>query len=296
VKNEFKYVFLQVAKKNRIFEIIKMLENKENKALIDVEKVIKEKNPKLFKILPKFLISYLKKIVHQDELNDEVEKNKDKFGIDFAKAVIEDFNIKINIKNIEKLPKDGRYILASNHPLGGIDALTLITAVGTKRQDMKFVVNDILMHLTNLKNIFLAVNKHGSTTYDNIKKLEDVFAGDELVIIFPAGLVSRKRFGKIKDLEWKKTFIAKAKKHKRDIIPVFVDGRNSNFFYNLAKIRSKLGLKSNLEMLYLPDEMFKQKNKTINITFGDVIEYSTFDKSKNDAHWANYVKEKVYSL
>ena len=131
---------------------------------------------------------------------------------------------------------------------------------------------------------------------DSIKKLEEVFASDELIMIFPAGLVSRKRRGRIKDLEWKKTFISKAKKHKRNIIPVHIDGKNSNFFYNLANFRGIFGIKANLEMLYLPDEMFRQKNKTITITFGDAIDYNSLDKSKNDNEWAKYIKEKVYEL
>lgn len=273
-----------------------MQENQKTKALIDVKKVLREKNPKLYKILPKFLISYLRRIIHEDELNFEVEKNKDKYGIDFASAILEDFKIKVEIRNLDKLPKDGRFVIASNHPLGGLDAMALIKSVSQVRTDLKFVVNDILMHLTNLKNIFLAVNKHGSTSIDSIKKLEEVFASDELVMIFPAGLVSRKRRGRIKDLEWKKTFITKAKKHKRNIIPVHIDGKNSNFFYNLANFRGVFGIKANLEMLYLPDEMFKQKNKTIIITFGDAIDYNTLDKSKSDNEWAKYIKEKVYEL
>lgn len=273
-----------------------MQENQKTKALIDVKKVLREKNPKLYKILPKFLISYLRRIIHEDEINFEVEKNKDKYGIDFASAILDDFKVRVEVKNLDKLPKDGRFIIASNHPLGGLDAMALIKSVGQVRTDLKFVVNDILMHLTNLKNIFLAVNKHGSTSMDSIKKLEEVFASDELIMIFPAGLVSRKRRGRIKDLEWKKTFISKAKKHKRNIIPVHIDGKNSNFFYNLANFRGIFGIKANLEMLYLPDEMFRQKNKTITITFGDAIDYNSLDKSKSDNEWAKYIKEKVYEL
>lgn len=273
-----------------------MEENQKTKALIDVKKVLREKNPKLYKILPKYLISYLRRIIHEDEINFEVEKNKDKYGIDFASAILDDFKVRVEVKNLDKLPKDGRFIIASNHPLGGLDAMALIKSVGQVRTDLKFVVNDILMHLTNLKNIFLAVNKHGSTSMDSIKKLEEVFASDELIMIFPAGLVSRKRRGRIKDLEWKKTFISKAKKHKRNIIPVHIDGKNSNFFYNLANFRGIFGIKANLEMLYLPDEMFRQKNKTITITFGDAIDYNSLDKSKNDNEWAKYIKEKVYEL
>jgi putative hemolysin len=98
------------------------------------------------------------------------------------------------------------------------------------------------------------------------------------------------------DLQWKKTFITKARKYKRDIIPVYISGRNSGFFYNLASWRRKLGIRANIEMLYLVDEMAKQKGKSIKISFGQPIPYTTFDRSKTDVQWAEYVKNKVYSI
>jgi len=98
------------------------------------------------------------------------------------------------------------------------------------------------------------------------------------------------------DLEWKKSFIVKSKNHQRDVIPVFLDARNTKFFYGFAKFRTFIGIKANIEMFFLPREVFKQKGKTITITFGKPISYSTFDKTKSLPEWAQFVKEKVYSL
>jgi putative hemolysin len=126
--------------------------------------------------------------------------------------------------------------------------------------------------------------------------IEETYAGDYAVLVFPAGLVSRKQDIGIKDLEWKKSFISKSKKYKKDIVPVYIEGRNSNFFYNFAKLRKRIGIKSNFEMLFLPDEMFSQRGKKVIIHIGKPIPYSCFDKSKSENEWAEEVKQIVYRM
>jgi putative hemolysin len=263
---------------------------------IDLEKIIGSKNPKVLKFIPSFVMNYLKKVIHVDELNAAIYRNRDKIGVDFATAILEDFGAIIKVQGLENISTDGRYILASNHPLGGLDGLALISRIGSYRKDILFPVNDLLMNLPQLKPIFIPINKHGKNT-ENIQILEQAFSSNAMILYFPAGLVSRKqKKGIIKDLEWKKTFITKAKQYQRDIIPVYIDGVNSNFFYNLAKLRKKAGIKANFEMLYLVDEMYKQKNKTINIILGKPISYNTFDKNFTDQQWAEKLKNHVYSL
>ena len=208
---------------------------------------------------------------------------------------MDDFGVNLNVINEEKIPVTGRYLLASNHPLGGLDGFAFMSAVSKVRMDFIFPVNDILLSIDNMKEFFIPINKHGSNA-ENIKMFNDTFASEKLLLYFPAGLVSRKKGKEIRDLEWKKTFIKKARQHKRDIIPVFMDGKNSNFFYNLANYRNKLGIKANLEMLYLVNETYKQFNKTFNIVIGDPIPWQTFDRSKSDLEWAAMVRDKVYEL
>lgn len=263
---------------------------------IDLKRIIGNKSPKLLKYIPSFIFNYLNKVIHVKELNSAIYRNRDKIGIDFATEILKEFDVNIQIVGLEKISKTGRYILASNHPLGGLDGMALISRIGNYRNDILFPVNDLLMNLPQLKPIFIPINKHGKNI-DNIKILDNAFASDSMILYFPAGLVSRKqKKGIIRDLEWKKTFINKSKQYQRDIIPVHIDGKNSDFFYNLANFRKKIGLKANIEMLYLVDEMYKQKNKTINITIGDPISYKTFDKSMSDSKWAEKVKELVYNL
>ncbi len=263
---------------------------------IDIEKVIKSKNPKLLKWLPKFLLNYLKKTVHQEEINQVLEENKNKFDYEFAKDIIERFNVQVNTYGTENIPTTGGYIFASNHPLGGIDALALVTIMEPFRKDMQFVVNDILLNLKNLSGLFVGVNKHGNNTKDSLTKVDELFASDKAIFVFPAGLVSRKKKGLIADLEWKKTFITRAKKHQKSIVPVYVGGSLSNFFYHLSNLRLALGIKANIEMLYLADETFKQKHKTIDIVFGEPIPADTFNKTKSDSEWAKWMENKVHSM
>jgi len=263
---------------------------------IDIERVIKSKNPKLLKWLPKFLVNYLKRTIHQEEINQILEENKDKFDYDFARDIIKRFNVKTNVYGLENIPKSGGYIFASNHPLGGIDALALVTTMEPYRKDMQFVVNDILLNLKNLSGLFVGVNKHGGNTKEALNKVDELFASNKAIFVFPAGLVSRKKKGNIADLEWKKTFITRAKKHQKDIIPVYVGGSLSNFFYRLSNLRSTLGIKANIEMLYLADETFKQQHKTLDIIFGEPISVKTFDKTKSDKEWAKWMENKVHEM
>jgi 1-acyl-sn-glycerol-3-phosphate acyltransferase len=263
---------------------------------VDIKDVFSRKNPGLARLLPGFVYRYLKRIIHEDYINWFLDKHGHKYGVDFARAGIEEFNVTLTIEGSEHIPKEGRFIFASNHPLGGFDGLILLSEVNKHFEQVKFLVNDILMNIENLQPVFLPINKHGKQGIEAARKIEAAYASDIQILTFPAGLVSRKVKGRIIDLEWKKNFIVKAKKHKRDVIPVHVSGRNTNFFYRLANLRKFLGIKSNIEMLYLVDETYKHRNKHITVKFGKPIPYSHFDRSKSPSEWAYFVKQKTYEL
>lgn len=284
---------IQHQKQNQYF--IKELKVAETDKIIDVQQVIQDKNPKLAAYVPAFLIRYLKRIIHQDTINAFINKSKHLYGLDFVDAIITEFNANVEVVGSENIPPNDRLIVASNHPLGGLDGIALMQAVGKVRKDILFPVNDILLLLDNLKPLFIPINKHGSNS-ENVRILNETFAGDALICYFPFGLVSRRKNGIIADLEWKKTFISKAKKFKRDIIPTHISGRNSNFFYRLSNFRKALGIKANIEMLYLTDEFYKQNGQTIRITFGKPVSYKVFDRSHADAVWAEKMRKFVYEL
>lgn len=263
--------------------------------VLDLESVIASKSPRLLRFLPRFVLTYLEKVIHQDELNEINRVNHDLLGLDFLDACLKGFGVKITYRGLENIPVDGRWIVASNHPLGGLDGMALMWVIGKVRRDIVFPVNDLLMNIPNLKGLFVPINKHGSNS-GNVRMIDETFASDKAMLYFPAGLCSRKQKEGICDLEWKKSFISKARAHKRDVIPCYINGRNSNWFYNLARLRTMLGIKANVEMLYLVDEMYRQRDKEIVITFGKPISYTIFDKKISDLTWAQKLKSHVYTL
>ncbi|MEA1885630.1 MAG: 1-acyl-sn-glycerol-3-phosphate acyltransferase [Bacteroidota bacterium] len=263
---------------------------------IDIKDIFRDKNPKLASLIQGFIIRYLKRVIHEDELNDFMSKYGDLSDIELVKAGLAYLGISYKVHNKHNIPDEGRYIFVSNHPLGGLDGLVFMNELSKYFDNIKFPVNDILMNIANMSGIFLPINKHGSQARESARHIDEAYASDAQILYFPAGLCSRKKHGEIKDLQWQKNFLVKAIKHKRDIVPVYFSGRNSNWFYNLSNFRKAIGIKSNIEMLYLPDEMFKQKNKDIHIVFGEPIPWQTFDKSKTPHEWAEWLKGKSYEL
>jgi putative hemolysin len=267
-----------------------------SKKFIDVEKILETKNPRLKKRLPKFLVRYLKRILHQKEINRFLEENKNVKNQDFCKEVVKFMNIDVEVKNLERIPKQGKIVLVMNHPLGGMDAMILVDALANHRKDLKFIVNDILLNLEGLKELFVGVNKVGKNKTSLKSQIDMLFASEEAVCVFPAGLVSRKVKGEVTDLAWKKTFVTYSRKHNRTIIPIHIDGRLSNFFYRLSKFRKFIGIKANIEMLYLANELFKQKNRKMKFTIGKPIDSKLLDSSKKDVEIANEIRRTVYAL
>lgn len=263
---------------------------------IDIKEVFRDKNPKLASLIPGFVIRYLKRIIHEDELNDFMSKYGDLGDIELVKAGLSYLGINYEVHNKHNIPDEGRYIFVSNHPLGGLDGLVFMNELSKYFDELKFPVNDILMNIANMSGIFLPINKHGSQARESARQIDEAYASDAQILYFPAGLCSRKKHGEIKDLQWQKNFLVKAIKHKRDVVPVYFSGRNSNWFYNLSNFRKALGIKANIEMLYLPDEMFNQKNKDLHIVFGEPIPWQTFDRSKKPHEWAEWLKSKSYEL
>ena len=264
------------------------------KALV-LKDLIAEKNSKLAGRIPGFVYGLLNRLLHVRELNEIIFRYGDKKGIDFVVASLGYFDVSFDFQGTENLPVEGRYIIASNHPLGGFDGLILMNGVTKFLGPSLFLVRDELTKIPPLKEMFIPINKYGNQR-NSINQINAAYDSDKQVLVFPAGLASRKKRGIIADLEWHKHFIQKSVEHKRDVIPVFMSGRNSNFFYLFSNFRKFIGMKFGIEMLLLPDEMFKQRGKSFTITFGKPISWQTFDHTKTPTEWAEEVKNVVYGL
>jgi putative hemolysin len=262
---------------------------------IVLKDLVAEKNPRLARKLPMFVYNLLNRILHVKGINWIMSQYGHVSGIPFVEAVINHFDIKFIFHGVENLPKEGRFIFASNHPLGGFDGLLLLSGVTKHLGKSLFLVRDELTKIPPLKELFIPINKFGSQNR-SATLINDAYKSDSQILVFPAGLASRKINGQITDLVWHKHFIQKSIEFHRNVIPVHIEGKNSAFFYWLANFRKFIGIKINIEMFLLPDELFKNRGKTFIITFGEPIEWRTFDHSKTLTEWAAFVKDVVYSL
>lgn len=267
---------------------------------IDIDEILRSKAGPKAKRIPRFIVAWLKRRLHQDQVNDFLRIIGDKEGVPWLKGCLDFLDTKLEVKGLENLPSDAdgrRFTFVSNHPLGGQDGVALGYVLGTHYDGrIKYLVNDLLMFLPGLAPLCIPINKTGKQSRQFPAMVEAGFSGDDHILMFPAGLCSRRRHGVIRDLPWNKTFITKSVQHQRDVVPIYFSGRNSNKFYTIANLCKMLGLKFNLAMLYLVDELFKNQHKTFEVHIGRPIPWQTFDRSRTAAQWAAYVQDIVYKL
>lgn len=267
---------------------------------VDIEEILKGKLGKNARWVPGVAVNWLKRIAHEDQVNEFLWRSRDLKGTPWLEACMDFLSTTLEVEGMENLPPkdDGRlYTFVSNHPMGGIDGVALGSLIG-KHYDGRFryLVNDLLMNLPGLAPLCIPINKTGKQSRNFPAMVEAGFNSDFHMLMFPAGLCSRKRNGEIRDLPWKKTFITKSVETHRDVVPIHFGGRNSNFFYRLSNISDRLVKKVNIAMLFLVDEMFKNTGNTFPVKIGKPIPWQTFDHSKTPAEWAAYVQDEVYKL
>ena len=268
---------------------------------LDIRKILKARIPKKKqRWIPGFLITGVEKLIRQKELNEILRATLPSEGSEFSRRVMEYLNLTMEVTGFENLEDGKRYMFASNHPLGGLDGIALITLLGQKYGDdnIRFLVNDMLMNVDPLRKLFLPINKFGKQGRDNTMKITEGLASDKQMFQFPAGLCSRLNDqGEIADLEWQKSFVAKAIEYKRDIVPVFFEGRNSKKFYKTARLRKKIGVKFNLEQILLPSEICKARGNHYKVYIGKPITWESLAESgKNYRELASDLRSISYSL
>ncbi len=266
---------------------------------INLRQIVRERLGRYSRLVPGFVLRYLEKTVCQDRLNELLRNNFPREGAEFCEGVLADLDVGLTVVGEDKLPSPAqrRVVFVSNHPLGGLDGMALI-AWATRRYGGKvhFVVNNLLDAVAPLRSVFVPVNKHGSQSRESIRAIDEAFAGEDPVLVFPAGLCSRRGSnGEIADLEWQKMFVNKAVEHHRDVVPLYFSGRNSDFFYNFAKIRKQLGLKFNIEMIYLPSEIFRARGSRFTLVCGDTIGWQELRSGKAAMEQAAEIRSLVYS-
>ena len=265
---------------------------------IDLDTVLRQRLPRHYRFIPSPLVRWMERIICQDQLNEMLRVNHGLRGADFCRGVLRHLGITYQVSGMANLPESGRAIFVCNHPLGGLDGMILIDMLSQRYgPGVRFVVNDLLMAVEPLSEVFLPVNKHGRQSRTSTAQIDSTFASDAPIIIFPAGLVSRKqKDGSIADLRWRKMFINKAVSTGRDIIPIYFNGQNSSFFYNFAKTRTRLGLKFNIEMVRLPAEIFRCRGAEFTIRVGRPVSASTLKGGAAAQAEADAIRSIVYNL
>ena len=267
--------------------------------IIDIDGILKTKMGDKAKWIPRPLVSWLKRIAHQDQVNAFLWESREKIGTPWLEACVEYLKMTLVVEGKENLPdpNDGRlYTFVSNHPLGGEDGVALGALIGRHYNSrFRYLVNDLLMYLPGLAPLCIPINKTGKASRTFPAMVEAGFQSENHMLMFPAGLCSRRHNGVIRDIPWKKTFVTKSVEYQRDVVPIHFGGENSNFFYRLASFSDRF-LPFNLAMLFLVDEMYKNVGKSFRVAIGKPIPWQTFDKTKSATEWAQYVQEIIYNL
>ncbi|MBQ9185346.1 MAG: glycerol acyltransferase [Bacteroidales bacterium] len=261
--------------------------------MIDLDSILRKKFPRI----PGFLVRWIKKLVHIDFLNGFIGQGYQ--GVEFARECIKYLKINLVVEGLENIRTDGgaRYTFACNHPLGGADAIALVKVMGELfGENCRFPVNDFLMNIKGLSNLFIPVNKVGRQSRELALGMENAFASDVQIGTFPAGKCSRKIDGKIQDVSWGKSFITKSLQYGREVVPCRFFGHNSKRFYRVDKIGKLLGMKFPLAMILLPDELYKAQGSTLRLVIGKPLPPEYFNNTKTPAQWAADIRGMVYSM
>ncbi|MGE0089462.1 MAG: lysophospholipid acyltransferase family protein [Bacteroidales bacterium] len=246
-------------------------------------------------IIAKFLMQLLK----LNKLNNLYSQNKDKDGINFINSVIEnlEFNFEIREDDLKRIPEKGPFIVTSNHPFGGIDALILMKIFYEKRPDFKAMGNFLLEKIPPIKQFVFPVNpfetnKGASSSFSGIKHALAHLDEGKGLAIFPAGEVSsyQPESGNIQDREWQQSILKFIKKAEVPVIPVYFQGTNSRLFHMLGQIHPIL------RTAKLPSELFNKKNKTIKIRIGNPIPVKEQAEFTDIAHYGRYLRARTYAL
>ncbi|MBP3774333.1 MAG: glycerol acyltransferase [Bacteroidaceae bacterium] len=273
--------------------------SEEKSKLIDIDRIVQEKAGSKAKYVPGFVLSWLKRVLHQDEVNRFMAESGHERGVEWLKHCVRYLDLNLKIVGEENFPADDgrKYTFVSNHPLGGGDGVALGAVIGSHYDgNICYLLNDILTNLPPLKELGIPINKTGGQSRSLPQLVDAGFRSDRQLLLFPAGICSRMRNGEVKDVAWKKTFITKSVETQRDVVPIHFSGENSKRFYRLANLTDSLHLKFNLAMLFLVDEMYRNVHKTCEIRIGKPIPWQTFDRSRSANDWAQYVRDIVYKL
>lgn len=263
---------------------------------ISIDDMIRRRWPRAAACMPRAAVRALEHCLCVDRLNDYIVGHAHLPTAEFLHGFLSSLQVTYSVEGLDSLRSDGRYIMASNHPFGGLDGVILAATMIDRFGDVGVVVNDLLSEIRPLSGIWIPVNTHGAQRSDNVRRYDEVMRSDKPVVTFPAGLCSRRIAGRVRDTRWHPSFVKRAIMHGRDIVPVYVDGQLSDAFYRMAAMRRRLGIGVNLEMLRLPSEMYAQRGQHISIRIGKPLSCHDIRHSESTHDVCRQVRDKVYEM
>ena len=267
--------------------------------LISVRALMAQKNPAAAARIPGVGYRLLERLARQREVNDYLLAARGLPPREALEAALRFLRISsVFTEGSERLlPETGRITMAANHPHGAADALILLDLLTRRYGQAVVPANDLVQVVTPLAPFFAPVNKHGSNK-EQYRRIDALFAAETPLLIFPAGRTGRQEKGgsQIRDFPWTRTFIKKSRLHGRLILPVHIHGRNSRLFYTVARLRSLLKIRVNLEMFLLVDELVKQRGSCFEAVIASPIDPAALGRERSDAEWATLVRKYVQAL
>jgi putative hemolysin len=270
----------------------------QQKVLFDLDCMMRESGSWWVRHVPAFVRHFLKRIVREQDVNSLYQKCHNKEGFEFASLVLRNLDITLDVKGFENIPVNGqRYVFIANHPFGAVDGMSMLKLIGERFGNVNFIGNQLFDYIPNLKSVVTPVNVFGRNSRDAVRNLNRTYASDIQVLNFPAGEVSRNyQKNRIEDCEWQKSFLVKAIEYNRFIVPVFIEGVNSDRFYRWFTFRRRLHIPVNFELMLLPHEMLNKQGQTIHIVFGKPVNPEIFTSDLQTGQWVKQLRSYTYSL
>ena len=261
-----------------------------------IHQLISERNPWLLKdtLLSKAVYKILKKYLKFDETVFVGEHIQSMSGQEAFNWLGSEYTSNCSVEGLENIPRDGRFLIVSNHPMGAADAIVLYHQIYPVRNDLFFFANELFVYLLGAFHDLLAPvvwNKEKETHSANkvtLERLAVFFEDNRAGIIFPSGRLSKLTMFGLWDRPWEKTPIALAKKYNFPLIPVYVEGKNSWFFYFASYLNKQLRDVSQL------NELFNKRDVKMSIKVGKPVNVSSLSDNNDIA--INQLRYKSESL
>ena len=232
------------------------------------------------------------------KINKVFDSAADYQGCEFAEQILKTLNVTYTVEQsqLDCIPKEGGFVVVSNHPFGGIEGVMLYAAIAKVRPDFKVMANFLLSRIPNFKDVFFSVNPFSEnpewkSSVGGVKGAINHLAEGKGLGVFPAGEVSRYHGHDYpEDLPWSKSIARIIKNAGVPVIPVFWEGKNSKWFYFVDKINEMLGTAR------LPRELLNKHDKQITLQIGKPITVAEIADYEDFADLAAYLRCRCYAL